>query len=212
MVVVLIGGGHGLGKCTTAAKLRDNLENSDAKVALVNMADFETPVTDDWDNGDQRVILVDKSGVSHTALKPLRFDFDQILAKVLKLAGDYSVVIVHGLYALHDRRLRNIAQLKVYLHGDPDTRLIRWLRRDVVLGKYLLGRVLNYYVEGAKQEMTEYVMPTKEYADIILPGAEETAVQLIVDSIEQQVSDTPKINIPKTNMLRRREGSFFDAS
>ncbi|MCH0629105.1 hypothetical protein JNB11_03915 [Kocuria palustris] len=212
MVVVLIAGGHGLGKSTTATKLRDSLRRSDANVALVNMGEFETLVNEDWDDGDQRVILVDKSGISRTALRPLRFDFDRILTEVLNLTSDHVVIIVHGLYALHDRRLRNIAQLKVYLHGDPDTRLIRWLRRDVVLGKYLLGRVLNYYVEGAKQEMTEYVMPTKEYADIILPGAEDTAVQLIVDSIEQQVSHTSKVSTPRTNMLRRREGSFFDAS
>ncbi|EDK43548.1 hypothetical protein PVL30_001699 [Lodderomyces elongisporus] len=96
-----------------------------------------------------------------------------------------QIIIVHGLYALYDKELRDMAQIKVFIDSDADTRLIRWIKRDVLGTKSnTLEEVINTYLLGARIEMSDYIVPTKEFADIVMPrGAEPNAVRLVIDGI-----------------------------
>lgn len=96
-----------------------------------------------------------------------------------------QIILVHGLYALYDKELRDMAQIKVFIDSDADTRLIRWIKRDVLGTKTnTLEEVINTYLLGARIEMSDYIVPTKEFADIVMPrGAEPNAVRLVIDGI-----------------------------
>lgn len=194
-----------------ARSLVDRLGSRSINVELVDLANFETPVDQSGNDDELRVIHVQPLGEQLLELRPLRFDFDKAVEHIKQLASSVPVVVVHGLYALYDKRLRDMASLKVFVSVDPDTRLVRWIRRDVVKGSELLSCVLNFYIDSARQEMSDFIEPTKQLADIITLGAEESAL-LIVDGIGQQLGEKPVRNLPKTNVLRPRYNSFFDAS
>lgn len=209
MLTVLIGGGHAAGKKTTAEMIKSKLSHLNLDIELVDMNDFQEK-QDDLPQEPALAITVSPDRLV-VVLKPLRFDFAK-LAQYLGSAEKDKIFIVHGLYALYDKDLRDLSQLKVFIAGDADTRLIRWIRRDVLgtESPAKLDTIIAKYLHGAKQEMSDYIFPTKERADVILPrGAEENAVNLIVDGL------LPYLGSPSGSSLRPTEtpllGDKFDS-
>ncbi|KAF6063185.1 Phosphoribulokinase / Uridine kinase family protein [Candida albicans] len=108
----------------------------------------------------------------------------------------------------------NKTHIKAFIDSDSDTRLIRWIRRDVLQNQTdSLEGVINAYLLGARSEMSDFIFPTKEFADVILPrGAEPNAVRLIIDGIMLYLNDKHLTNdttqFPE-NILRPNEiGNF----
>lgn len=195
-VVVLIGGGHASGKKTTAVLLKEELEktlgNSPIKVELVDMSNYEDKSTDVYSTTVPTAITIDHNE-KKPALKPSRFDFEKIRSFLQGSPTEHSqtIYLVYGLYALYDRQLREMSDIKVFISSDADVRLIRWINRDVINGaKVSLNLVLNSYLQGSRQEMSDYIITTKEYADVIMPrGADSNAVQLILDGVFKNLNN-----------------------
>jgi uridine kinase len=55
-----------------------------------------------------------------------------------------DVLVMEGIFALYDKRIADLATIKVFVDTDSDTRLIRRIRRDVLGNKkdikYLLSQ------------------------------------------------------------------------
>lgn len=189
-VIVLIGGGHASGKRSTALLLKEKLDiklkGSKVPVKLVNMADFEDKPTTSYSSTKPLAITLDYNE-KPPILKPLRFDFVKLKAH---LSSDSAIFIVYGLYALYDRSLRELSDIKVFISSDPDVRLIRWINRDVVNGSLTLNFILNSYLQGARKEMSDYITTTKEFADVIMPrGPESNAVDLIIGGVLKNLNN-----------------------
>ncbi|ODV81421.1 P-loop containing nucleoside triphosphate hydrolase protein [Suhomyces tanzawaensis NRRL Y-17324] len=220
-IVVLIGGGHAAGKLTTAKLLKQEIESSMAHepaVELIDLRSYEIKVQDNADvlNSKASAITVNKNGSSAPALKPSRFQFSklkQYLAeqKTTPENNIQKVFIVHGLYALYDKELRDMSHMKVFIDSDADTRLIRWIRRDITNNKEpaTLEYVINSYLQGARTEMSDYIFPTKEFADVIMPrGAEANAVKLIFDGILLNLEDKSLVSTERVRGNLRPTGHF----
>ncbi|KAG7195160.1 uncharacterized protein KQ657_003684 [Scheffersomyces spartinae] len=173
-VVVLLGGGHAAGKKSTASLLKEELQklqkSNKLNIVKLDLEDYK---------------VVDSSSCS---TKPSRFDFDGVrnYIQANSESEDFQTVfIVYGLYALYNKELRNISHMRVFIDSDLDTRLIRWIRRDVLQNKVsTLEDILYEYMEKSREEMSEFIFPTKEYADVVMPrGPEPHAVSLLVDGI-----------------------------
>lgn len=199
-VLILIGGGHASGKRTMASMLKDTIEktwiDSSIEISIWDMEKYNTEKDSESANPTYSAITVDSTG--NLIRKPSRFDIaslKQDLKKdILEIpANSQKIFMVHGLYALYDKELRDMAQIKVFMSSDPDTRLIRWIKRDVVESQTAsLDSVIFSYLKGARQEMQDYIFPTKEMADIIMPrGAEHNAASLIVDGVASHLSMKP---------------------
>jgi len=80
------------------------------------------------------------------------------------------VVVVEGILALYDPRLRELMDLKVYVDTDPDVRFIRRLRRDVAERGRTVESVIEQYLSSVRPMHLAFVEPTKRYADLIVPG------------------------------------------
>lgn len=81
-----------------------------------------------------------------------------------------GVLIVEGLFALYDPRIRELFDLSVYIQADADERLIRRIGRDMKSRGRSLDSILKQYKVTVKPMHEAFVEPTKRYADIILPG------------------------------------------
>lgn len=83
-----------------------------------------------------------------------------------------NVLIVEGLFALYPERIRNRADLKIFVDVDADRRLARRLERDVAERGRTFKEVLHQYFLCVKPMHEAYIEPSKAFATWILPWNE----------------------------------------
>ena len=101
-----------------------------------------------------------------------------------------KVIIVEGILILTNPELRKMFDIKIFVHADSDERLIRRLKRDIATRGRDLDEVLSRYQTTLKPMHQQFIEPTKEYADIIIPTNKynTVAVELIRSIIHQKLS------------------------
>ncbi|MDY0277355.1 MAG: uridine kinase [Acholeplasma sp.] len=106
------------------------------------------------------------------------------------------IIIVEGILVLTDQRIRDLADLKIFVESDDDIRFIRRLTRDVNERKRTVDSVINQYLETVKPMHYKYVKPTKRYADIIIPNdsKHDVAVSVIAGKIKEVVNEKNRDN------------------
>lgn len=97
------------------------------------------------------------------------FETHNRLADTL-LTHPKKVVIIEGILIFTEKTLRDLFDIKVYVHADSDERLIRRLKRDMKERGRDLNEVLDRYQNTLKPMHEEFIEPTKSYADIIIPN------------------------------------------
>lgn len=81
-----------------------------------------------------------------------------------------KVMIVEGILILTNPELREMFDIKIFVHADSDERLIRRLKRDIAERGRDLDEVLSRYQNTLKPMHEQFIEPMKEYADIIIPN------------------------------------------
>jgi uridine kinase len=89
-----------------------------------------------------------------------------------------KVVIVEGILIFNNVELRNLFDIKIYVHADADERLIRRLRRDTKERGRDLEEVLERYQNTLKPMHQQFIEPTKNFADIIIPNDKYNTVAI----------------------------------
>ena len=80
-----------------------------------------------------------------------------------------KVIIVEGILILSDPALRDLFDIKIFVHADSDERLIRRMKRDISERGRDMDEVLNRYQTTLKPMHEQFIEPTKAFADIIIP-------------------------------------------
>lgn len=202
MLIIGIAGGTGSGKTTVVSQIVSELPKDEVCVISQDSYYKDTSHL----SYDERV----KINFDH----PQAIDFDLLVDHIQQLrAGQaieqpvYSfvehnrtgetvtthprkVVIVEGILILTNAELRDLFDLKLYIHADSDERLIRRLKRDIAERGRDLEEVLLRYQTNLKPMHEQFIEPTKEFADIIIPTNRynEVAVKLIRNIIHQRLS------------------------
>ncbi|WP_116789210.1 uridine kinase [Flavobacterium psychrotrophum] len=91
-----------------------------------------------------------------------------------------KVMIVEGILILSDPKLRELFDIKIFVHADPDERLIRRMRRDIAERGRDMEEVLSRYQSTLKPMHEQFIEPTKAYADIIIPNDKYNTVAIDV--------------------------------
>lgn len=89
---------------------------------------------------------------------------DSVLTKPRK------VIIVEGILILTNPEIRDLFDIKIFVHADSDERLIRRLKRDINERGRDIEEVLTRYQNTLKPMHQQFIEPMKEYADIIIPN------------------------------------------
>ncbi|KAJ1173059.1 hypothetical protein NDU88_004901 [Pleurodeles waltl] len=97
-----------------------------------------------------------------------------------------DVVLFEGILAFYVQDIRDMFQMKLFVDTDADTRLSRRVLRDINERGRDLEQILNQYITFVKPAFEEFCLPTKKYADVIIPrGADNVvAINLIVQHIQ----------------------------
>lgn len=103
-----------------------------------------------------------------------------------------KVIIVEGILILTHPKVREMFDINIYVHADSDERLIRRLKRDMAERGRSLDEVLTRYQSTLKPMHQQFIEPTKEYADIIIPTNRynNVAVVLIRNIINQKLKES----------------------
>lgn len=98
-----------------------------------------------------------------------------------------KVMIVEGILIFTNPALRDLFDIKIFVHADADERLIRRLRRDIAERGRDIEEVLSRYQSTLKPMHEQFIEPTKTFADIIIPNDRYNTVAVdVVQSVIKQ--------------------------
>ena len=100
-----------------------------------------------------------------------------------------EVIVIEGIMALWNPRLRNLMDLKIFVDADPDERLIRVMQRDTEERGRTPQMVIDRYLRVLKPMHLEFIEPTKRFADLIIPqgGENQQAIDIMRTYITHRV-------------------------
>ena len=101
------------------------------------------------------------------------------------------VIIVEGILIFADEALRSLMDIKIFVDTDDDVRLCRRIKRDVNKRGRSLESVLTQYQATVKPMHEKYVVPSKRFADIVVPegGKNYVALDMIIGRIQRHLSE-----------------------
>jgi uridine kinase len=103
-----------------------------------------------------------------------------------------KVMIVEGILIMANPEIRKMFDIKIFVHADTDERLIRRLKRDVNERGWNLDETLEKYQTVIKPMHDQFIEPTKEYSDIIIPNNKynTVAVDIVRSIINERLAET----------------------
>ena len=98
-----------------------------------------------------------------------------------------KVMIVEGILIMSKKSLRELFDIKIFVHADSDERLIRRLKRDITERGRDINEVLDRYQNTLKPMHEQFIEPVKEYADLIIPNNKYNTVA--IDIVKTIIND-----------------------
>ncbi|XP_063634734.1 uridine-cytidine kinase isoform X1 [Cydia splendana] len=110
-----------------------------------------------------------------------------------------DVVLIEGILVFYFPEVRERFHMKLFVDTDSDTRLARRVPRDIMERGRDLEQVLNQYMNFVKPAFEEFCLPTKKFADVIIPRGADNIVA--IDLIVQHISEFLKRNVREHNFV-----------
>lgn len=198
MLIIGIAGGTGSGKTTVVETLINQLQHDEVEVIS----------QDSYYRDNSHLSYEERINLNFD--HPQSIDFDLLCEHLAQLrAGEpipqpiYSfkthnrtgdtiktiprkVVLVEGILIFTHPELRELFDIKLFVHADSDERLIRRLRRDIHERGRDLDEVLDRYQSTLKPMHNQFIEPTKKFADLIIPNDHYNTVAIdLVQTIIQ---------------------------
>lgn len=193
MLIIGIGGGTGSGKTTVVRKIIESLP--DDSVAVIpqdsyyndqshlpldvrKRTNFDHPDAFEWPLFAHQIQEL-KEG---RAIEQPTYSYITCtrLSETIHVEPK-EVIIIEGIMALYDKKLRDLMDLKIFVDAGSDERLLRVISRDIVERGHPLEMLVDKYRNILKPMHDEFIEPTKQFADIIIPngGNNEKAIAMM---------------------------------
>lgn len=190
-VLIGIAGGSCSGKTSIANILYEEFSKTNS-MTIIREDDYYK------DQSDLTMEERNKTNYDH----PLAFDFDLMTNHIVSLLNketiekptyDYTihnrstvtqivkptdVIILEGLFALYNPQIRAMEDIKIFVDTAADVRFIRRLNRDVVERQRTVESITNQYLTTVKPMHDQFIEPTKQHADIIIPQGKTNTVAI----------------------------------
>jgi uridine kinase len=197
-ILIIVAGGSASGKSTVVNEIIERLKS--VHVAIIKHDDYYVDLTNmpmeerKLVNYDHPSSLDNNLLYQHlqdllnnkAVLKPT-YDFIEHNRNTNKeLLEPKKVIILEGILSLVDKRIRDLASIKIFVELDDDLRFIRRLTRDINERGRSVESVIQQYLTTVKPMYHKYVKPQKKYCDIIIPNdkSHDVAVDVIVCKIK----------------------------
>lgn len=199
MLFIGICGASGSGKSTLAQSLQERLGSrclvlqQDAYYKDHSHLSFEKRVTLNYDEPvifDHDLLLSDVQALMNgQAITRKAYDYTHHLRadRDNELINPPEVLILEGIHCFHDRRLRNLMFLKIYMKVEADICLLRRIQRDIKERGRDIDGIAEQYLRTVKPMYDQYIRNYVQYADTIVAGGGKNA--RIVDILTGYVQD-----------------------
>lgn len=203
MLIIGIAGGTGSGKTTVVHQIMSELPETE--VGIISQDSYYK--ANDHLSMDERALI----NFDH----PRAIDFELLVEHLKQLkhgetinqpvysfvhhnrTEDYilthprKVMIVEGILILTNPELRDLCDIKIFVHADSDERLIRRLKRDIAERGRDMQEVLSRYQSTLKPMHDQFIEPTKAFADIIIPNDtyNTVAIDIVRTVINKRLMD-----------------------
>ncbi len=196
-ILLGIAGGSGSGKTLVARKIFDELGSdqvviikqdfyykdlSDIPMSDRDLRNFDHPDAFDMDllRSHVRTLLMGGS-----VEEPVYDYMTHLRTSETRKLGPHAIVVLEGILILDDPTLRSWMDIRCFIDTDPDVRLVRRLRRDLLERGRSVESVLNQYEGTVRPMHLQFVEPSKRYADVIIPegGFNLVAIDLLKTKI-----------------------------
>jgi len=173
-------GGSGSGKTTFIRQIRSVF--SEEKVCIVSQDDYYRPRSEQVpdENGvfnfdlpeslEREDFLRDVEQLRQwITVERQEYTFNNQLAEPkMKIFRPAPILILEGIFVFHYPEIRNLLDLRVFLHAREDVKVIRRIKRDREERNYPLEDVMYRYVNHVSPAFERYIKPYQEEADIIV--------------------------------------------
>lgn len=201
-LIIGISGGTGSGKTTVVNKILKELNSNNVLVISQDnyyrdhpelsfderiKINFDHPRSIDFELLTEHVKLL-KSG-QNISQPVYSFITHGRIGETLQTQSR-DVIIVEGILVLTYPELRDLFDLKIFVHADPDERLIRRIQRDIQERGRDLPEVLDRYRNTLKPMHEQFIEPSKNHADIIVPNMKkqnDPAVRVLATLIKDKI-------------------------
>ena len=187
MLIIGIAGGTGSGKTTVVRKIVDTLpkdmvavipqdsyynDQSDLPLEVRKRTNFDHPDAFEWPLLARQI---DDLRHGRAIEQPTYSYLTCTRLPETVHVEPRDVIIVEGIMTLYDRKLRELMDLKIFVDAESDERLLRVIERDMAERGHPLDMLIGKYRQVLKPMHEEFIEPTKQYADIIIPNGGENA-------------------------------------
>jgi len=182
MLIIGIAGGTGSGKTTVVNQILNELpadevtvisqdsyysENSNLSYKERTKINFDHPKAIDFDLLVSHLKALKKGKIVE---QPIYSFVTHNRTSDTLVTHPRKVIIVEGILIFNNKELRDLFDIKIFVHADADERLIRRTRRDITERGRDINEVLTRYQETLKPMHQQFIEPTKNFADIIIPN------------------------------------------
>lgn len=117
--------------------------------------------------------------ISGKSIEKPTYDYvNHTRSAITEVVNPADVIVLEGLFVLHDEAIREKLDMKIYVDTDADVRFIRRLKRDVTERGRTLENVCDQYLNTVRVMHNAFVEPSKRYADLIIPEGSHNLVAM----------------------------------
>ena len=113
-----------------------------------------------------------------------------------RCVGPHSIIVLEGILLFAELALRERMDIRIYMDTPLDICLIRRIKRDVVERGREMESVLAQYQATVRPMYSQFIEPSKHYADIIIPrgGENRIAIDMLKAKIRELLIDFSEKN------------------
>ncbi len=189
--IIGIAGGSASGKTSIAQVLKDTYD--DYKSVIILKQDdyykdqshlpFAERLKTNYDHpfafDTELLIKQPEMLINGKAIEKPTYDYvNHTRSSITEIVYPADVIVLEGLFVLHDEAIREKLDMKIYVDTDADVRFIRRLKRDVTERGRTLDNVCNQYLNTVRVMHNAFVEPSKRYADLIIPEGSHNRVAM----------------------------------
>ena len=182
MLIIGIAGGTGCGKTTVVKQIVNELPENEVCVISQDSyykdtshlrheerttINFDHPQSIDFELLEKHLNSLRKG---ETIEQPIYSFVEHNRTKKTLRTKPKKVIIIEGILILTNTKIRDLFDIKIYVQTDSDERLIRRLKRDIAERGRDMEEVLDRYQNTLKPMHQQFIAPTKEFADLIIPN------------------------------------------
>ncbi|MCB0568204.1 MAG: uridine kinase [Phaeodactylibacter sp.] len=179
-LIVGVTGGSGSGKTTFIRKLHERFTKEE--LCILSQDDYYRPRDEQYcdEKGihnfdlphsiDKKAFVRDvKKLMSGEAVQRQEYTFNNDNATPRFLTFEPApILLVEGIFVFHFKKIRNLLDLKVFLHAKENLKVIRRIKRDQVERNYPIEDVLYRYEHHVLPTFERYIKPYMDEADLVI--------------------------------------------